>query len=263
MNSKQNDPLDSLLNAWAQGRAAHEPELRDLKSRIGHTLTNEQFLGDAVGVHRSTHRLRGRFIIGFCGGLAASALVVFGLLRWASPRVEHAEVPNLAALQKPPSAALLQSQELVDKSRLLHAVDTEFAGGLEWLAEGGEDVSLAVGRPEVASQRVGLAMRMVLVRRRYHESDWTRVWSTDVVTYSEQVVDSLPGTTSAAVWACVLPDGLISLDCDLSLESPLSARVRFSGLLKSGIPRQVFSIETTDEEYRLYQTVARLSNAPS
>jgi hypothetical protein len=255
--TKHNDPnFDSLLHGWAQQRAADKHHLDELKDRIASALERERFLDIPSASPRTDRRWLVPAVIGFCGGLAASLLLGAWLLRPVPPTVHEFAAGGPAP--RASSMALWKPAELAEKKQVFTAIDAEFGGHLGWFAEHGTAVSLEVADPGAAPSDSPLAIRIVMLHRAPGDSKWSRVWSTDVVTHGEQLVRSLPGTSASSIWAYSLADGLIAVDGDLTLESPLLARVRFSGLFKSGVPGQVFSLKTADEEYQVFQTVAPL-----
>ena len=256
--TNNNQDLDALLRAWAQNREAATPELDRLATKVASDVANEPYLEFPAEPPWPSRRWLAPALAGFCGAIAVSLLLCVWLLRPAPPASDELVITPSIPTNSVPSLALWTPAELAEKQLLLSAVNAEFGGGLAWLAEHGKEVSLHVARSEHLASDSPLAIRIVMFRRGHGDSQWTQVWGTDVVTHSEQWIDALPGATTASVWAYALPDGLISIDSDLNLEVPLRVHVQFSGLLKSGIPRQIFTLETADEEYRIYQTVAAL-----
>lgn len=258
MTANQRQDLDEMLRRWAKARNAAEPELDELAARIAAAAASEPYLEVPALPQPPKRRWLTPALLSMCGALAASLLFSIWLGRSAQPTGSPTAANGLKPASSAPSLAVWTPAELAEKRRLLTAVDAEFGGHLAWLAEQGKDVSLQVNDAQQPDPGRPLAIRIVMLHRQRGASQWREVWTTDVVTHSEQMVDALPGTAEAMVWAYALPDGTISIDTDLTLEVPLRARVRFSGLLKSGIPGQVFSLETAEDEYRIYQTAVVL-----
>jgi hypothetical protein len=143
-----------------------------------------------------------------------------------------------------------------------------FNGRLAWAAEDGDRVQLGLTADAalVSPNRQPLAIRVIVLARTAGTPAWKAVWGADIVTRDEQLVELAPekaGGANLRVWAHRLPDGMIAVDADLALSGKSPLRSSSSGIQQGGVPQQVFSLQTDDAEYRVYQTVAVLQDRGS
>ena len=260
MKDPHRDPLDELLRHWARHEAAEADALRPLKERVLSDLPQAEFLTPvAHGQRRVTAWKR---IAWFACGAAAAALL---FLVW--PRALDRPLPPAAvatAAMVPPEV-LFQASELRAKGKLLAALEELFNGRLGWVAEDGRQVRLGlVVEPGAAEQLAQpLAVRIVVLRRNLTSTQWTTVWATDLVTHDEQLIELTPEKSDRAslqMWAQRLPDGMIAIDSDLTVNGTTRLRWSFDGIQKAGVPERVFYQRTAGEELQVLQTVALVAN---
>jgi hypothetical protein len=261
MSNEPQDPLSRLLRRWADRRAPDEAEAERLRARVTAALRDAAFLDlPPVSPMRPRSSARAR-LAWFALGAAAA-----GLIAWLLP---HAAVdrPTIAvredAPEPLPTLARFQQSQLTEKARLLAGLEELFNGRLAWMAEDGRQVHLglladAVGAPRNAKP---LAVRVVVLERRAGDEQWKRVWGADLVTHNEQLVELTSKGADGAVlrmWTQCLPDGMIAVDADLALDGDLPVRSSSSGIQQGGVPQRVFSLQSGDLEYQVYQTIATL-----
>ena len=106
-----------------------------------------------------------------------------------------------------------------------------------------------------------MAVRVVVLSRKPGDSAWKPLWGADLLTHDEQLVELPSGKTGGAdlrLWTHRLPDGAIAVDGDLALSGKSPVRSSFRGIQQPAVPQRVFSLETDEAEYQVYQTVAML-----
>ena len=72
-----------------------------------------------------------------------------------------------------------------------------------------------------------LVVRVVVLRRKTGDTQWQRVWGTDLMTCAEELVELTPEKAGGAVlrtWTQCLPDGMVAVDADLALDNNLPVR---------------------------------------
>jgi hypothetical protein len=83
----------------------------------------------------------------------------------------------------------------------------------------------------------------------------------DLLTRSQELVEAVPDpklTSRMFLWACFLPDGNVALDSSIRLAAPIRVSVDVTNVLAPGEPAKVFSLETEDAEYRIFQVAVPL-----
>jgi hypothetical protein len=106
-----------------------------------------------------------------------------------------------------------------------------------------------------------LVVRMVMLARKSGESAWKPIWQADVIAQDEEVVDLAAHNArdgKLRLWMHCLPDGAIAVDAELALRDTICVQSSFSGIQRTGVPQRVFSSQSDDAEYQVYQTVAVL-----
>ena len=285
MSGPSNQKLNEALQQWADSHTPSTDELEALHARISTALRDDELIG-AVG-RRSGAAEDGDFdlfttnaspstasqrIVWFALGIAASLLVMVAIRLSASP--DSTNAPGVAgqAIESPPpsellhddipSFAVLGKQDLAEKMLLFKTAHSDFDRQLHWIAESNGHIELGLGP---AGQTAGvsgqpLALRLVLVSRRTGDSAWQTIWSKDVIARNETPVDKIPGAGKLHVWCYALPDGLIAVESELTLQEPFVGRYVFSGVQKPGATQRILALEIGGVEYALFQTVSALDD---
>lgn len=280
-NKPTADKLDQLHARIAQGvrdEAFLEGDVFDESVLADSVSSDDGSLADellADGAHETTPRkLSGAVWFGF--GVAASILVL--LLVRISPDtpldVPLAQQDDPAIAPAPPEGSpegantgndLLRfvgfdADDLGKKTKLFHAAAADFGPQLRWISEAGQDVHLGLHSEDDGFGEAGrpLLLRLVLVAKGPQDDTWKKAWSKDVLARNEAVVEEIPGPGKLRLWCYALPDGLISVETELTLEEPIAGRYVFDSIQKAGTPRRVLSVEIEGVQYELYQTVGLL-----
>ena len=298
MSSEVPNPLDQLLQQWADGHTASDAELNQLKQRIVTNIGRETAepvgvndAGDATWLSRgassdhsadrlgqennksqsdSTTRLHrdrtaGRFgqrHRQFALGVAAGVLLMVGLLTLWQPESGHDERPMPPPVW-PPAYTWLQESQRRDKAVLLQEMESLFDGRSVWFAETGEKIDVGVLNRSKLTEADPVAVRLVVERRKVADTEWTPVWTVDVITRSEEVVRLTPKAqkaTQLAMWSYVLPDGMIAIDTDLTLGDSTVFETATSSVQSDGRPVEIFSAIVDGYEIRVFQTASVLSD---
>jgi hypothetical protein len=258
MTEQHNDQLAHLLRQWADRQAPSKEEIDWLQARVMAAIDDET-CRDGITVP-PPHRLAmwGR-VMWFSLGVAATILVVAFL--WHRG---HVGLPNpvQSAEEDTSTLAWFSAPQLEEKAVLLSEMERLFTDRLAWVAEDGREVRVALaGDAEKTSQGVPIAVRVVAVARRIGSDQWKPVWNVDVVTRGEQLVDLVPPGRQGEkfqAWALPLPDGMVAVDANLTLNGGVATEASFSGIQKAGAPNRIFTLKKGDVEFEVYQTVALL-----
>jgi hypothetical protein len=258
------DPLSDLLRHWARCRAPDDAEAGRLRVRVTAAVRDAAFLDLPPGCPMRPRAAAWARLRWFALGAAAAGLVVCLL-----PHV-LVDRPSIAVREDSPEPlpplARFQESQLTGKASLLAAAEELFNGHLAWVAEDGREVQLGLSDAAVPRQARPLAIRVVVLARKTGNGDWKPLWETDLVTHDEQLVELAPQAAAGArlrLWAHPLPDGMIAVDADFVLKGTVPLRSSSSGIQPGGVPQRVFSLQTDDAEYRIYQTVAMLTGKGS
>jgi hypothetical protein len=267
MTDVNQDSLSDLLRQWAERHTPAEADVERLRHRVAQAVRSDALL-DLPSPPVILFRCRGwGRALWFALGAAAATLVFMVVLRIADKEHSQEALRGGLADDVPASVGFAQP-ELAEKARLLAGMQDVFAGRLAWIGEAGREVQLGL-LPDAASVARGsapLAVRVVVLARKSGVSGWKPIWRADVIAQDEEVVDLAAESArdgTLRLWMHALPDGAIAVDANLALRGALGVRSSFSGIQRTGVPQRVFSSQTEDVEYQVYQTVAPLQTRES
>ncbi len=274
MNTTRDDEqLDALLNDWAD-QTTEPNRLDSLQTRILSTAASKAAVGETREPHAQAGIATG-FGTGQCVridqprraqqlavGVAAALLLALGV--FLGTELQDSTTASIAEI--PPEFTWLQEDQLQNKAALLAEMESLFDGQLAWVAEDGSRVALGLDGPSNARSADAvedrrLAVRLVVVRRDNHASNWQVAWTMDVSSRPEELVrvasKQSPGD-ALQLWSYELPDGLIAVDCNLQLAGDVTLDAQSSTLCRNGQPQQIAEGTRGGTEYRVFQTVALL-----
>lgn len=280
MSDRHDQRLDDLLRRWAVDRAPSEERLAQLHEATIAELASARFvdLADTAPLRTTPWRLYG----------AVAALAAAVLVSLVLPRARHAGIddhaplharqadrllnappdktPLHAKLDDVPAAARLDDKQLARKAKLLNVLQETFPNDLLWVSETEGEIQIGLRStttpPAAANNRSeDLAVRIVVAARRNDQPAWTTLCQADVLTEPEELVEvplDANGDGWLAVWVCLLPDGLMAVDTDLSLPGLRGLHASASTVQREGVPYRADSGAAGGWEYRVFQTVGRL-----
>jgi hypothetical protein len=265
MSKHDNNPeIDRILRTWNRRRQAAK-NFDDLNRRV---LTEWTKVKDAAeigdisprpedGARRKSIRWPGIF----CVAASLAAIVTSG---WFVFNFKNTGPKDSF---DPPAVAWFQEDQLQKQAVLLREMETIFENRLAWLAESNGHISIEMLQNQQAgggaNPSAEVAVRIVVLKRDADQAQWTPVWSADVLAHQEEVIrltpelPNLPSGSRLSLWTYVLDNGLIAVDSAFSLQE-LVKQSTFNGLQHSGVPTAAHTLERHGEEYRIYQTVAKL-----
>ena len=207
------DPLDNMLQHWADERAASSEDIDNLQLRIVMALvadnatTTKSARTAVVAVvdrptngssgspvefpanfHSSSVSTKRASVTSFLVGATLSAIVAFV---WFAQSAGVVDSPSpLAGGDQPalPDYAQLNDDQLRDRTMLLSEMKKLFGERLKWLAETDKSVAFglsdrgkASGDATSENSAVPLAVRVVVEKRTAAGNDWELAWAVDVV----------------------------------------------------------------------------------
>ncbi len=256
------DNLDNLLKQWATTHATTEEHTRELADRIVDELaTNGTPVLDPA-VDRRVLAPQRRKLAYASVGIAAALLIVATVCVWSNWPSVPEEVVSHDEDTSSPIGPIGQS-ELQASARLFHEMETLFADDLRWVADSNNEVRLGIrpvsGGPIACA--TPLLIRVLVIHRNRGETSWHELMRADVLTRSQELVEAVPDTkldNRLLLWAYVVPDGKVVIDLRIRLTEPIRAYVDVTNVLSPGKPAKVFSLETEDAEYQVFQVVKPL-----
>ncbi len=120
---------------------------------------------------------------------AVVALIVTAV--WWSNKNESNPAQQIASDVLGDPIEIITDRQRLQKQQLLAELDRLFDGKRVWFAETESEVVLGGEAKPTASAIAAdraVAMRLVLAKRSSSQNQWQRVWSTDVVSRTDQVV---------------------------------------------------------------------------
>ncbi len=244
-NGDAMNDLNRLLQDWADRCEPSETKLDQLQLRVVEQLT----------VIRRTPPREQRSAGWIAVVSVAASLLAAMLVFWGSRRDTSSRPVDLAS-ELPPASDLSARQPLFVE------LDRMFDGRWRWLSEVNGRVHLQTDESNDVSTEPGMAMRLVVVRRRPGETKWSVVWEASVLTRGDewvQLPDELTGDNVLSVWAHALPDGSVLVESDVALTAPVAVRLSEQQVFEaSARPARLWSARRPDGEFQLIQTIARL-----
>ncbi|MHC4399798.1 MAG: hypothetical protein ACYTG0_08970 [Planctomycetota bacterium] len=264
------DKLDKLLEQWAARHAIDEDHARELTDRIVDRLPRGGRPTDGVAAGRRVSTPSGKRMVYAALGTAAVLLIgmgVFFLSGFLTPRDDNQEAPPSRPSPDSEAAALsvarISQSEIEDGTRLFQEFQRLFAADLRWISDTDAGVRLDVrtvsGGP--AARATPLLIRVLVVERDNGEDSWHKVLEADVLTRGQELVEAVPDPkldNRLLLWGYSLPDGKVAVDSSIRLTTPIRVSVDVTNVFTPGKPANVFSLDTEDAEYRVFQVVTPL-----
>ena len=260
MTEKPYSDIDELFSSWS---AEHEPSpdhLEALSAKVDESLRAERSANKHVVLHDHWYASR---------SVALTAAAVILMVACAGVWIALQNQNGAKRLASPPYADpidAISDGQRIQKQSLLAELDRMFEGKRVWFAETESEVVLGgESRPtasDIAAEST-VAMRLVLAKRSAASQAWQRVWSADVVSRTDQVVQFIsqepeqPNATFTT-WAHLLPDGLVACDVDLKWNDGKPGQLSDSLLLSPGDTEMGTSLNVDGVEYRLFHAVSLL-----
>ena len=291
------DPLDNMLQQWADERAASSEYLDNLQDRIvsaihANSSAVERTVAEPTAFAKSPTKqlayqrrpvsLRRASLVGRLIGATLLALIAF---LWSAQLIDIGVGRlQIADAMQPefPDYAQLDDGQLDDRMIVLSEMRDVFGNQLNWLAETDSRIEVGLSgdhrlTTEAMLSRndiVEIAVRVVVEERTSSESEWRRTWSADVISQNEEVVEleaKHDDRAAMTMWAYVLPDGMVAIDSELSFSSDHAGgettlpgkgetfHAAFSNVQKDRQPSEELLTGEGGVEYRVLHTVAVLN----
>ncbi|MHC4180821.1 MAG: hypothetical protein ACYSWU_25255 [Planctomycetota bacterium] len=270
MNRERDENLDRLLRDWAAGAQPDEAHLEALRERISQAADQLEGAGaEVISVPKAAPTATWpRRLAWFTLGAAAAAAILAAVVVLSRLGPRQGTDTSGEELAEVPPEARLDRRELVAQATLLAAMKEVFADRLTWLAETDGRVVLGIESEARASPDGSqpITVRLVVMSRRPGETTWRHRWNVDCIAQDEQLVELAPQggpQTRVALWAHLLPDGMIAVDTNLDLGARDEGRdpqrsTLDTQLFEPQVPQRILDLRADDVEYRVFQTVAVL-----
>ena len=256
MNNRE---LDQMLKEWGARNRPDAETLARLEAGMHETISRAEAVAPAETVRRIPAWPRW---VAVAAGLAV--LLAGGMVWQERQGPETACVPpgNGAA-----ELARISAEQMAARRAILDELDALFDGQLCWVRLDAKQMHLEMKRnpaPATADERTRLVVRTVIVEREAGRTEWKPVWSSDVLTRTEEYVQIKADVESAGeleLWVHPLPDGRFVLDSEIKWPAAQLVRPYDTQVFTAGQPQPVL-VQTTSagREYRIYQAVEPLEN---
>lgn len=290
------DPLDNMLQHWADERAASSRHLDNLQDRIVGAIVDDI---SSIDQHIVTTRIPvtnsavsqleppcnrrpiSQRRVSLVSGLVSVTLLALVAFIWSAQLADFGHDNHQLANDertKIPDYATLNEGQLSEQMIVFSEMKGVFGNQFNWLAE--TDSRIEVGlrdEPSTNDQSLTpgdileIAVRVVVEERSSSRDQWRRTWSADVISQNEEVVELAAkddDRSTMTMWAYVLPDGMVAIDSELSFSENGEAdattktapfRAAFSNVQKDRQPSEELLTGANGVEYRIFQTVAVLN----
>jgi hypothetical protein len=194
--------------------------------------------------------------------LIAASLLAIALPGLFSRNDREIVIPQLP-LESGETPAAITTEQMARQAKVFAELERLFGSQLSWIAE--TDGTIEIGVEPIATsvargvESTPIAIRITVMRKTVHEREWTAIWTVDLVSRSERLVQLRPDSgdsPSLFVWAYLLPDGKIACDSELSLGGTDGLHAMASELLAAGAVTEIAVPQRNDVEYRIFKTVA-------
>ena len=250
--------LDRKLKEWAARNRPAEAALAELEAKIRGALAAAP---PAAHVRRARADFRGTAPL-WLAAAAAVALLLGGVRHLA-----HRRSAELHAANGNGSAALADftAEQLAARRDILDEMEALFAGQVRWVRLDADGLRLGLAQRAAAAEPRAqrLAVRTVVVAREQHQKNWRTVWSSDVLTRTEEYVEiaSEPGAAGGLeMWVHRLPDGRYVVDAEIAWPEARLPRAYETRVLSVGKPERILTQTAEGHEYRVYQSIEPLAN---
>lgn len=244
------DKLNTILQAWAEGKVCPEPELRRIQMRIVAEASRRLNVMTGSGGGHVSLRIK----LGYAG-LGAGLAVVIGLVC-----LRTALLPPEGGAGSLVGRGVLTDPETEWNSRVFREIERLFPENLRWVSESNGDLGMGLETTEdVSAESARLVLvKIVVVSRGRADVAWRPVWSAEVVLRSQYVVEIHPNKDAGnklAMWVCPLADGNVAMDVGVSLEEPVRLFSSVSTVLSQNEPTEQLFMRDGEMECKVVQTV--------
>lgn len=254
------DNLDRILKEWAATHTMDEAHAEALEDRILADAAGRRLLFLADPSDRGRIGLWHRLVYAALGAAAAVLVMVLAMPKHDTRQDKPVDADGASCQLIP-----FSESEVAANARLFREMRAVFPQNLKWVASSDNDLRVGVEpvRDEVLTDAPATFVRVVVIGRSGSEERWRRLWGTDVLMYSEEVVEVIPDPTSGnrlLLWAYPVSEELVAVDSEVVLAEPIRVAVSTSQILQHGKPAQIASLSTADAEYRVLQMATVLRN---
>ncbi len=249
-----NNRLDKLLKEWVSQNEADGKHLKYLEKKITEEAVRSRIQADSA---TEPFPFWQKMSYAACGAVAALIIVAL-YINLASTQ----ECPNPVDNHAPALADV--SRQKIESSRgLFNELDALFSDQLRWVWESNGNIGLGIESLEEgdAEQAQPVLVKLTVLSRSRPRCAWQQSWNTYVMLRGEEMVEIVPDQgpkNKLALWVYPLEEGKLAVDTDISLNIPDTIALSTSTVAEPGKPVSIASFNTSDREYKIYQTVLAL-----
>lgn len=256
MNNRE---LDRMLKGWSARNRPDVETLARLEAGMHETISR----GKPVAVVPA-EAVKHFPVWSRWAAIAASlAVLLAGGLVW---RARHgAELVSAAAGNGAAELARISAEQVAAGRAILDELDALFDGQLRWVRLDAREMHLGMekGNESRDASRTRLVVRTVIVERVAGHKEWKQIWSSDVLTRTEEYVKISTDSDSPGeleLWVHPLPDGRYVMDSEIEWPAAQLVRPYDAQVFTAGQPQPVLVQTAPGREYRIYQAVEPLEN---
>jgi hypothetical protein len=241
------DDSDDLVRQWAGRRAFRKDELQRLSASICRQVE--------LHVEKQPAVSRKFAILGTLALAAAAAVIYFVCsLQFASPAADDDDL-------------LLATQAAVPIERLRILARESgrlFDHRVSWLAETNHDLLLGLDSAPASTEesKLHITFRVVVFHRATSSQKWKPVFTTNVVTREEEVVQ-LNGQAAGStlrLWTHILPDRSVAVDTQLALGDLAAHEWSTTSILSAEGAMAVLKETGEQGEYQVWQSASIIAD---
>jgi len=255
MKTTPNDQLKTVLKDWATRQAPSADHMEQLTARIIRATHQEPAPARGTGRARILMLpVWGRFAYTALGA-AAAVVITLGIFHLDSRNTSRGDGDVIVA-----EAGGLSEAAAQEKLTLFREMNAMFGQRVRGVVEAGNNVVIDVAGDRTAEQLNAvpiIVVQMKMMTRQTGSTKWTPVWSADIMTRGEELVEKSSDASDGnkmLVWAYPLEDGSIAVDSTLDMIAPLKVKWTGSSVLTPGKSVRVQSATTGSQEYQILQT---------
>ncbi|WP_254508104.1 hypothetical protein [Anatilimnocola floriformis] len=245
------DDTDPFVRQWSQGKSLNRDELQHLSTAICRQARIE------AADEKPQPARRSRSAIVAAAVAAALSIAAVYLLMFR---------PNAVSNTNNNDAEFAQATAIpAERLRLLASESGRlFDQRVAWLAELNQNLLMGLDEEAHAAdqKRQQIALRVVVFHRNSRSQAWQPVFSTNVVTREEEVIEmqNPADGQSLRLWTHILPDQSVAVDTDLAMSGQAGPHWSTTSVLSGG-PAVVFKQNDGPGEYQVWQSAAITSAA--
>lgn len=254
----KDEKLDGMLRGWGEKA---KPDAAKVQLLTGKVLSEvKRGPSQALVPPRPVSLIGLRFAYGALGAVAACFLiaVLYGPLPRPVGMISGRERVDLPLVRE----TTISAGDVKVAAELVSQLNYLFPEKLRWIesSDGKLNIELVSTPYQERLSSDCVVIRLVLFKREKGGS-WQNVWATETISALDGVVEVVSDRRAGnriTLWAHLLPDGLLAVDSNLKLKSPVELTTSFSKVLEPGKPARILLLKSGNVDYCIFQTARYL-----